>query len=96
MERDLKAGYRMQCHQFQLLKLIFLPPKKLQVNKDLAITHPGKVNGVVIMNRKDYRKAVNDILEDNGKFKKLKRDPTLLKEGQLQRFIRTLKKTRCL
>ena len=33
-----------------------------------------------------------NILESNCKFKKLKKDLTLLKEGQLQRFIRTLKK----
>ena len=46
------------------------------------------------MNRKDHDKAMYDILENNSKFKKLKKDPTLLKEGQLQRFIRTLKKTR--
>ena len=44
------------------------------------------------MNRKDYDKAMCDILEENSKFRKLKKDPTLLKEGQLQRFIRTLKK----
>ena len=44
------------------------------------------------MNRKDYDKAMCDILENNSKFRKIKKDPTLLKEGQLQRFIRTLKK----
>ena len=66
--------------------------KKLKGNKGIAITHPEKGNGVVIMNQKDYDKAMYDILENNSKFKKLKKDPTLLKEGQLQRFIRTLKK----
>ena len=44
------------------------------------------------MNWKDYDKAMYDIIENNSKFKKLKKDPTLLKEGQIQRFIRTLKK----
>ena len=33
-----------------------------------------------------------NILDSNCKFKKLKKDLSLLKEGQLQRFIRTLKK----
>ena len=33
-----------------------------------------------------------DILENNNKFKELKKDPTLLKEGQLERFVKTLKK----
>lgn len=35
---------------------------------------------------------MHDILEDNSKFKKVKKDPTLFKEGQLQHFIRTLKR----
>ena len=68
--------------------------KKLREDKDIVITHPDKENGVVIMNRKDYDKAMYDILENNNKFKELKKDPTLLKEGQLGRFIKTLKKTR--
>ena len=65
--------------------------KKVREDKDIVITYPGKGKGVVIMNRKDYDKALYDILDSNSKFKKLKKDPTLLKEGQL-RFIRTLKK----
>ena len=32
--------------------------KKLKGNKDKVITHPDKGNGVVIMNRKDYDKAM--------------------------------------
>ena len=66
--------------------------KKLRENKDIVITHPDKGNGVVIMNRKDYDKVMYDILENNSKFKRLKKDPTLLKEERLQCFIRTLKK----
>ena len=66
--------------------------KRLKGNKDIVIIHAEKRNEVVIVNRKDYDKAVYDILKDNSKFKKLQKDPTLLKEGQLQCFIRTLKK----
>ena len=44
------------------------------------------------MNRKDYDKTIYDMLENNSKIKKLKTDPTLLKEGQLQCFIINLKK----
>ena len=55
--------------------------KKLKGNKDKVITHPDKGNGVVIMNRKDYDKAMCDILENSSKFRKLKKDPTLLKKG---------------
>ena len=65
--------------------------KNLRENKDIIITHPDKGNGVVIMNRKYYEKAMYDMLEDNSKFKKLNKRSNLIKEGQLQRFIRTLK-----
>ena len=44
------------------------------------------------MSRKDYDKAMYDILEDNSKFKKLKKVTTILKKGQLQHFISTLNK----
>ena len=53
---------------------------KLKGNKDTVITHPDKGNGVVIMNRKDYDKAMYDILEDNSKFKKLKKRSNLIKK----------------
>ena len=66
--------------------------KRLRDNKDLVITRPDKGNGVVIMNRKDYNKSMYDILKDKNKFRKIDKDPTLTKEGQLQRFIRKLKK----
>ena len=46
--------------------------KKLKGNKVIVITHPGKGNGVVTMDRKDYDKAMYDILKDNSKFEKLK------------------------
>ena len=36
--------------------------KKLKGNKDLVITHPDKGNGVLIMKRKGYGKAMYDIL----------------------------------
>ena len=46
------------------------------------------------MNRKQYDKVIYDILEDNSEFKKLKKDPTLIKEGQLKQFVRTSKKNK--
>ena len=46
------------------------------------------------MNWKDYDEAMYDILENNSKLMTLKKDPTLLKEVQLQSFIRTLKKNK--
>ena len=66
--------------------------KKLQRNKDIVITRPDKGNGVVILNKMDYSSMLYDIVGDDRKFKKLNNDKTLLREGQLQRFLRKLKK----
>ena len=65
--------------------------KKLKNNKDIVITKPDKGNGVVIMDRKSYIEKMLNILSDPSKFRKLDVDPTLKREGQLQRFLRTLK-----
>ena len=37
--------------------------KKLRENKDTVVTHSDKGNGAVIMNRKDYDKAMYDTRE---------------------------------
>ena len=66
--------------------------KQLSKNTDIVITKPDKGNGVVILNRKDYDNMINDILNDRLKFKKLDHDPTLLREGKLQRYLLKLKK----
>ena len=50
-----------------------------------------KGNAVLIMNRKDYICGMNNIINDQSKFKLLTEDPTSLREGQLQRFLRKLK-----
>ena len=65
--------------------------KKLQNNREIVTLRPDKGNGVVIMNRKDYICGTNNIINDLFKFKLLAEDPTSLREGQLQRFLRKLK-----
>ena len=55
------------------------------------ILRPDKGNGVVILKRKDYICGMNNIINDRSKFKLLTPDPTFLREGQLQRFLRKLK-----
>ena len=55
------------------------------------ILRPDKGSDVVILNRKDYICDVNHIINDRIKFKLLTVDPTSLREGQLQRFLRKLK-----
>ena len=65
--------------------------KRLRNNQEIVILRPDKGNGVVILNRKDYICGMNNIINDRSKFKLLTADPTFLREGQLQRFLRKLK-----
>ena len=65
--------------------------KGLRNNEQIVILRADKGNFVVIINNDDYRKGIVDILSDTSKFKKLRTDPTLTREGKLQRFLRELK-----
>ena len=60
-------------------------------NKDIVITKPDKGNGVVILDQKLYNNAIQEIISDTSKFKKLNEDPTLKSEASLHRFLRKLK-----
>ena len=52
---------------------------------------PDKGSGVVILDRKLYNNAIQEIISDTSKFEKLNEDPTLKREASLQRFLRKLK-----
>ena len=65
--------------------------RNLRKNKDIVITKPDKGNGVVILDRKLYNNAIEEIISDTSKFQKLNEDPTLKCEASLQRFLRKLK-----
>ena len=60
--------------------------RNLRKNKDIAITNTDKGNGVAILDQKLYNKAIEEIISDTSKFKKLNEDPTLKLEALLQRF----------
>ena len=70
--------------------------KKLRNNKNIIICKPDKGNGVVIMDKNVYLMRMLELLGDRSKFRKLDEDPTHKREGQLQRFLRTLKGSRYL
>jgi len=53
---------------------------------------PDKGNGVVVLDRPAYDRGILKIINDTSKFKPLSNDPTLNREGKLQRFLRDLKK----
>ena len=63
----------------------------LRNNKDIVITKPDKGNGVVILDRKLYNNAIEEIISDTSKFEKLNEDPILKHEASLQSFLRKLK-----
>ena len=45
--------------------------KSLSTNKDLIIQKSNKDNSVVLLNRNDYFKRMNEMLSDSNKFKKI-------------------------
>ena len=47
----------------------------------------------MVLDRTAYDSGILKIISDTSKFKVLAEDPTLLREGQLQRFFRKLKTT---
>ena len=55
------------------------------------ITKPDRGNGVVILDRKLYNNAIEEIISDNSKFEKLNEDPALKREVFSQFFLRKLK-----
>ena len=65
--------------------------KKLSTRKDIVIVRLDKGSGVVILHRDIYDQKILEIINDTTKFKKLKDNPTLTREGQLQRFLRKIK-----
>ena len=65
--------------------------KKLRTRKDIVIVRPDKGNGVVILDRDIYDRKILEIINDTAKFKKLKDNPTLTREGHMQRLLRKTK-----
>ena len=65
--------------------------QNLRKNTDIVITKPDKGNGVVILDRKLYHNAIEEIISDTSKFEKLNEDTTLKHEASLQGFLCKLK-----
>ena len=65
--------------------------QNLRKNNYILITKPNKGNGVVILDRKLYNNAIEEIILDTSKFEKLSEDPTLKCEASMQCFLRKLK-----
>ena len=73
--------------------------KDLSANKDLIIQKSDKGNSVVLLNRNDYIKRLNEMLSDSRKFKKLNIKPgkeinfLLQQEDKLTNFLKKVKRS---
>ena len=73
--------------------------KGLSANKDLIIQKSDKGNSVVLLNRNDYIKRLNEMLSDSSKFKKLNVKPgkeinfLLQQEDRLTNFLKKVKRS---
>ena len=65
--------------------------RNLRKNQYIFVTKPVKGNGVVILDRKLYNNAIEEIISDTSKFEKLNEYQTLKREASLQRFLNKLK-----
>ena len=64
--------------------------RNLRKNKDIVITKPDKGNGVVILDRKLYNNAIEEIILDTSKFQRLTENPALKCEASLKCFLHGL------
>ena len=77
-------SYKATLHALEKHRVL----KRLANNKDIAILRPDKGSGTVVLIRDEYIKKLSDIISDTSNCKKLSADPTLLREGQSQLFLR--------
>ena len=68
--------------------------EELAKDKSIIISKADKGNAVVIQNKEDYIKKVQEILDDDEKFEKLKENETIKRETRLQNYLRQLAKTK--
>ena len=66
--------------------------KRLRKNNNIVILQPDKGDGTVLMDRDVYIRKIFEIIKDCTKFKELSTDLTIIREGQLQRFLRSMKR----
>lgn len=92
----MEAPWDLTCFTFPVQTIAttnqqeqFWKVKKLRNNKGIVILRPDKDNGLVII--KDnitYKLKMYALLNYERKFKQLSSDPTKLREGKLQRYLR--------
>ena len=66
--------------------------RSLAKDRSITTTWPDKGRGVVILDRSDYLKKMNTILDDPQSFRRIDTDTTLLSEERLTDHLRRMKK----
>ena len=56
----------------------------------IVILRPDKGREVIILDRDIYDRKILKIIKDTARFKKVKENPKLTREGQLQRFLKKI------
>ena len=92
------SGYRnYRAPPFVFSSDEFKVLKNLKNDNSIFIIKPGKGNGVVILNRDDYRSKIEPILSETNKFKPLNDDPiktTFKLESTVRRLLCKLNKSK--
>ena len=86
--QTVKRGLKNQQQQMMNTEKII---KQLSKDKSIIITRPDKGRGIVILNRNDYNKKMNDILSDPTTFEEIHHDPTMKHENKLNAKLLELK-----
>ena len=60
----------IDSRDFTMHKEYFRAINRLQKNDDIIITKPDKGSGVVLLNKSDYVDKMNEVLDDQSKFKR--------------------------
>ena len=81
------SSYKPTQNTLRKLRIL----KKLRIRKDIVIVRTDRGSGVVILDRDIYKRKILEIINDTAKFKKMKDNPTLTREGQSQRFLWEIK-----
>ena len=84
-------SYTPESRPLNISKVELLALRNSSQNKEIAVLHPDKGNGVVILNQTDYVSKIESLLEDATEFRPLDTDLLDLcikHEGKLIRYLR--------
>ena len=65
--------------------------KRLRKNNNIVILRPNKGDDTVILERDVHIKKIFEIIKDRTKFKELSTESRIIREGQLQSFLRSMR-----